>query len=171
MQGTGSLNHSMEARKLRTGCVYVCVCGGGRQVGTLRSPSCVLKIYRPSSTRYKEGEGLGQGRWNRRGPTAQHSILQMKDLTKGCSASQLSNSFLSRPKILNTNGLSGHVIYKNITYKTYFLKSEANAGGKGCHGMQGTTVTTIVFVPWHSLQTSATPHQANLRTEKQRAGG
>lgn len=57
---------------------------------------------------------------------------------------------------------------KTYTRKADFSKSEANAQGKGRHGLRRTKVTTIVSVSWHSLpdiRNSPPSHPQARKTE------
>lgn len=59
---------------------------------------------------------------------------------------------------------------KTYTRKADFSKSEANAQGKGRHGLRRTKSQLLSLPPGIHSQTSATPHPATLRPEKQRSG-
>lgn len=123
--------------------------------------------------------GLRQGRWGRvrgqgkEGPTAQgtRQCLAKQRTDKGllCIPTLHFISFLDLKSSTQLECLIMLAI-KTYTRKADFSKSEANAQGKGRHGLRRTKSQLLSLPPGIHSQTSATPHPATLRPEKQRSG-
>ena len=153
-------------------CVCVCVCWGVG--GTLRSPSWAeLLLLGSQGTDHPvpgpEEEQAWSGRWNRRGPTAHHSVLHIEDLAKDCSASQLSTLFFLDLKSSTQMDCPVTLAIKIYTHKADFLNQKQMLREEDIMACREQQSQLLSLSPGTHSKTSTTPHLANLRTENQRA--